>query len=89
MQASRGRELQFLLILDLDTRRGVTGQHHFPAALYPHGNYPRYHWIGGWVGLTESLDIEVRGNILCPYWESNFGRPVCSQTLYWCQGRTH
>jgi hypothetical protein len=63
MQASRGRELQFLLILDLDTRWGVTGQHHFPAALYPHGKDPRYHWIGGWVGLTDSLDIEVRAGV--------------------------
>jgi hypothetical protein len=41
------------------------------------------HWIGCWVGCTAGLDKEARRKILCPYWESNSGHPVHSQTLYW------
>jgi hypothetical protein len=37
------------------------------------------------VGRRAVLDTEARGEILCPcpYWKSNSGRPVLSQTLQW------
>jgi hypothetical protein len=37
-----GEEVQLLLIHDLSTRLGASGQHHAPAALYPRGKDPRY-----------------------------------------------
>jgi hypothetical protein len=61
---------------------GVSGQHHAWAVLYPRGKDPGTHWIGGWVGHRASLDTQPRVRILCPYQESNPGRPVHSQTLY-------
>jgi hypothetical protein len=62
---------------------GVSGQHHAPAALYPRGKDPRYHWTGGWVGPRAGLDAQARRRILCLRWGSNPGRPVRSLTLYW------
>jgi hypothetical protein len=44
---------------------GVSGQCHAPAALYPWGKDPRYHWIGGWLGLRAGLDAGARRKILC------------------------
>jgi hypothetical protein len=38
------------------TLDGVSGQRHASPALYP-----RYHWIGGWVGLRLGMDTEARG----------------------------
>jgi len=62
---------------------GVSGQRHAPALLYPQGNDPGTHCIGGWVGPRAGLDTEARGKILCVCQGSNPGRTVCSQTLYW------
>jgi hypothetical protein len=42
MEAFGGRGVYLLLIHDLGTRWGVSGQHHAPAALYPRGKDPRY-----------------------------------------------
>jgi len=44
-----------LLFHDRGTRRGVSGQQHAPAALYP-WERPGTHFTGGWVGLRASLD---------------------------------
>ena len=44
-----------LLFHDLGTRRGVSGQQHTPAALYPRER-PGTHCTGGWVGPRASLD---------------------------------
>jgi hypothetical protein len=65
-------EIQLLPILDLDTRWGVSGQHHGLAALYPQGEDPWTHWIGGWVGLKTGLDTEtinwyIRNNLVTKY----------------------
>jgi hypothetical protein len=43
--AWEGEEIELLLILDLGTKWGVSGQRHAPAALYP--RYPRYRRLGG------------------------------------------
>jgi hypothetical protein len=59
---------------------GVGGQRHTPAVFCPRERTPGPHWIGGWVGLRASLDTEARGKILCPFWGSNPGCLVCSQT---------
>jgi hypothetical protein len=40
-------EIPLLLILDLGTRRGLSGQCHDPPALYPRGKDPGTYWIGG------------------------------------------
>jgi hypothetical protein len=37
------------------------GQHHALAMLYPRGEKPGAHWIGGWVGLRARLNTEARG----------------------------
>ena len=44
-----------LLFLDRGTRRGVSGQQHAPAALYPQER-PGTHFTGGWVGPMAGLD---------------------------------
>jgi hypothetical protein len=62
---------------------GVSGQRDAPAVIYPQEKVPGTHCTGGWVGLRAGLDTDARGKILCVCWESNHGRPVCSQTLYW------
>ena len=49
---SRGIALPFL---DHSTRRGVRGQRHAPAALYPRER-PGTHCTGGWVGPRAGLD---------------------------------
>jgi len=43
-----------LLFHDRGTRRGVSGQQHAPAALYPRER-PGTHCTGGWVGPTAGL----------------------------------
>jgi hypothetical protein len=45
---------------------GVSGQRHAPAAFYPRGKDPRYHWIGGWVGPRAGLDAETRRKSSAP-----------------------
>jgi hypothetical protein len=50
MEAHGVRGVWLLLILNLGTRWGVSGQHHAPAALYPRGKdppYPLYRRLGG------------------------------------------
>jgi hypothetical protein len=42
MEAHGEEDVQFLLMLNLGTRRGVSGQRHAPAALYPREKDPRY-----------------------------------------------
>jgi hypothetical protein len=49
MQATRGEEIQLLLILDLGTR-WVSSQRLAPAVHYPREKTPGTHWIEGWVG---------------------------------------
>jgi hypothetical protein len=39
---------------------GVRGQRHAPAALCPGGRSPVTHCTGGWVGLKDGLNTEVR-----------------------------
>jgi hypothetical protein len=39
---------------------GVSGQRHAPAALYPRGNDPGTHWIGGWVDPKAGLDAGAK-----------------------------
>jgi len=51
-----------LLFHDRSTRRGVSGQQHAPAALYPQER-PGTHFAGGWVGPRDGLD---RWKILSP-----------------------
>jgi hypothetical protein len=82
VEAHGGEKVWLLLILNLDTRWGVSGQHHAPAALNPRGRTPGTHWTGGWVGPRAGLDTETRRKILCVCWGSNPGRPVRSQSLY-------
>jgi hypothetical protein len=48
---------------------------------------PGTHLSGGRVGPRAGLDAEARGKILCLCRESNPGRPVRSQTLYWLSYR--
>jgi hypothetical protein len=43
---------------------GVSGQRHAPAALYPRGTDPRYHFIEGLVGPRAGLDTEAEGKSL-------------------------
>jgi len=43
-----------LLFHDRGTRRGVSGQQHAPAALYPRER-PSTHCTGGWMGPRASL----------------------------------
>jgi len=44
-----------LLFHDRGTRRGVSGQQHAPAALYPRERTGT-HFTGGWVGPRAGLD---------------------------------
>jgi hypothetical protein len=44
-----------VLFHDRDTRRGVSGQQHAPAALYPRERRGT-HFKGGWVGPRAGLD---------------------------------
>jgi hypothetical protein len=55
---------------------GVIGQQHDPAALYPRGKDPQYHWTGGWVGPRVGLDAKTRREILCLSQGSNLDRPI-------------
>ena len=58
-----------LLFLDHGTRRGVRGQRHTPAALYPQER-PTTHCTGGWVGPRARLDRWGKSR---PHWDSIFG----------------
>ena len=53
--AHRGSRGIALLFQDYGTRRGVKGQRHAPAALYPRER-PGTHCTGGWVGPKAGLD---------------------------------
>jgi len=44
-----------LLFHDCSTRRGVSGQQHAPATLYPREK-PSTHFTGGWMGPRAVLD---------------------------------
>jgi len=44
-----------LLFRDRGTRRGVSGQQHAPAALYPLERHDT-HFTGGWMGPWAGLD---------------------------------
>jgi hypothetical protein len=50
-----------MLILDLGTRWGMSGQSNAPAAFYPGEKTPGTNCTGGWVGPRAGLDTEVRG----------------------------
>jgi hypothetical protein len=57
----------------------VSGQRHDLALFTAGERTPGTHCIGGCVGLRFGQDTETRGKIICPRWESNSRRPVCSQ----------
>jgi hypothetical protein len=57
----------------------MSGKRHAPAALYRREKTLGTHWIGGWMGLRDDLDTEVREKILCFYRGSNPDCAVCSQ----------
>jgi hypothetical protein len=61
-----GREVQLLLILDLDTRWSEWSACHASAALCPGERTPGTHCTGGWVGLRAGLDTEARGKSFAP-----------------------
>jgi hypothetical protein len=50
------------LFQDLGTRKGVSGQQHAPASLYPREK-PGIHFTEGWVGPRAGLD----GRKISPY----------------------
>jgi hypothetical protein len=62
--------------------KGVSGQHHTLAALFPRGKSSRYPLCRRLGGPRAGLDAEVRGKILWLCRGSNPSRLVCSQTLY-------
>jgi len=53
--AQRVGKIIALLFHDRGTRRGVSGQQHAPAALYPRER-PGTHGTGGWVSPRAGLD---------------------------------
>jgi hypothetical protein len=59
MQAIRGEEVWFLLILDIGTRWGKWSGSRPGRALLP-GKDSGTHCTGGWVGLRPGLDTEAR-----------------------------
>jgi hypothetical protein len=38
---------------------------------FTHKTEPNTHWIGGWMGLRDSLDIVEELKIYCPFWDMN------------------
>ena len=63
-----------LLFHDRGTRRGVSGQRHAPAALYP-PKRPGTHFTGGWVGSGRAenlVPIGIRSRIVQPVTQSVF-----------------
>jgi hypothetical protein len=83
MQSTKGeRRYRFYSFLTMAID-GVNDQHHDLAAFYLQEWMSGTCWIGGWVCFRAGLDTEARGKILFPYWGSNPGCPVCSQTLCW------
>jgi hypothetical protein len=80
MQATRGEQVSsysfFTQPLD-----GVSGQRHALAALYPRERTPGTDWIEGLVGLTDGLDTDARGKILCLCQGSNSVRPVVQSVV--------
>jgi hypothetical protein len=57
----------------------VSDKRHVLAALYPLGNYTRYHRTGGWTGPRAGLNAEAREQIILPLPEiepQSPGRPV-------------
>jgi len=73
-RASRGIALLFH---DRGTRRGMSGQQHAPAAIYPRER-PGTHCTGGWVGLRAGLDGRKISSL--PGFDPD--RPARSQSLY-------
>jgi hypothetical protein len=47
-------------------KKGLSGQHHAPAVLYPQEWTPGTHFIGGWVGPRAGLDTEDRKKSFAP-----------------------
>ena len=76
MGGSRGTALPFL---DHGTRRGVRGQRHAPAALYPRER-PGTHCTGVWVGPRAGLDR--CGKSRPPPGIDPPDRPARSQSIY-------
>jgi hypothetical protein len=58
-----GKEVQLLLILDLDTGLGGGDQRHTWPCFSPGEWTPGTHFTGGWAGTRASLDTEATGNI--------------------------
>jgi hypothetical protein len=77
MQATATQnDINLLLILKIGTRCGrVVSVTPWPCFI-PGERTPGTHCTGGWVGLTASLDTEVRGKISCLCQRSNLDRPV-------------
>jgi hypothetical protein len=82
MQVPRGGG-ELLLILYLGSRWGWVVRITIGPRFNP-GKDSCIHWIWGWVGFRGGLETEARVKILCLYRGSNFGRSVCTHTLF-CQ----
>jgi hypothetical protein len=52
-----------------------------PRPLYPQGESPCTHWIGGWVAPKQAWTL-WRGEKSCPYRDPNSDAPPSSQSLY-------
>jgi hypothetical protein len=79
-----GEEVQLLLILDLGNRRGVSGQRHAPAALFPTGKGPPVPIVqeAGWAPVSVwTQRIEEKSFAPAGIEPRSPGRPARSQTL--------
>jgi hypothetical protein len=76
MEALEGEEVLLLLILDLGTRWGLSGQHHAPAALLPRGKDPRYPLYRRLGGPQSQSGKRIQGKSFRLCRGSNLDRPV-------------
>jgi len=82
-RGSRGIALPFL---DSGTRRGLRGQHHSPATLYPRER-PGTHCTQGCVGPRAGLDRCRKSCLPTRIWSPD--HPARSQSLYWLSYLAH
>jgi len=50
----------------------VSGKCHALASYTPRERAPVSHWIGGWLGPRDVLDVVVKRKIPSPCWECQF-----------------
>ena len=79
--AHRGSRGVALLFLDHDTRRGIRGQRHDPAALWSR-ELPATHRTGGWLGPRAGLDRRGKSRPI-PGFDPRTVQPVTSCYTYW------